>query len=221
MILLNTKNKKILYIFLISLPLLITLIALNFLPEQIPAHYGANGEVTRWGSKYESLIVPIISIFFGGIMFIITQASLKNPENKNNAKTIFVSNLIFALTFNVLTIVFLITSFNKVTNLNDVFSSKLISIALGISIILIGYILPKCKRNGFIGIRTPATLVDDDVWFKTHKFFGKLFIILGCIFSVIACFIPLITSIYILIASLIIISIFAVIYSRNLAKQKL
>ena len=70
----NTKNKKILYIFLISLPLLITLIALNFLPEQIPAHYGANGEVTRWGSKYESLIVPFISIFFGGIMFIITQA---------------------------------------------------------------------------------------------------------------------------------------------------
>ena len=216
----NTKNKKILYIFLISLPLLITLIALNFLPEQIPAHYGANGEVTRWGSKYESLIVPFISIFFGGIMFIITQASLKNPENKNNAKTIFISNLIFALTFNVLTIVFLITSFNKVTNLNEVFSSKLISIALGISIILIGYILPKCRRNGFIGIRTPATLIDDDVWFKTHKFFGKLFIIWGCIFSVIACFIPLLTSIYILIASLIIISIFAVIYSRNLAKQK-
>ena len=217
----NTKNRKILYIFLISLPLLITLIALNFLPEQIPAHYGANGEVTRWGSKYESSIVPFISIFFGGVMFIITQASLKNPENKNKAKTIFISNLIFALTFNVLTIIFLITSFNKVTNLNDVFSPKLISIALGISIILIGYILPKCKRNRFIGIRTPATLIDDDVWFKTHKFFGKLFIIWGCIFSVIACFIPLLTSMYILIASLIIISIFAVIYSRNLAKQKL
>lgn len=38
------------------LPLSVVLVSLQFLPDQIPAHYGISGEVDRWGSKYEILI---------------------------------------------------------------------------------------------------------------------------------------------------------------------
>ena len=48
------KNKKWLYFILMLLPLAVSLIALPFLPSQIPAHYGADNQVTRWGSKYEA-----------------------------------------------------------------------------------------------------------------------------------------------------------------------
>ena len=34
------KAKKILYVILMVLPLVVTLVALQFLPDQIPAHYG-------------------------------------------------------------------------------------------------------------------------------------------------------------------------------------
>ncbi|EGQ26347.1 hypothetical protein HMPREF9372_1627 [Sporosarcina newyorkensis 2681] len=35
----------------------------NRLPDQIPAHFGANGEVDRWGSKFELFILPAIALF--------------------------------------------------------------------------------------------------------------------------------------------------------------
>lgn len=38
-----------------------------------------------------------------------------------------------------------------------------------------GVLLAKAKRNWFIGIRTPWTLSDDDVWNETHRVGAKLF----------------------------------------------
>ena len=51
----NTTRKKIyyrIYYVIMFLPLIVTLEALPFLPEQIPAHYGFDNKVDRWGSKY-------------------------------------------------------------------------------------------------------------------------------------------------------------------------
>ena len=43
------KKIKLLYVVLMLLPLVVTLAVLPQLPEQIPAHYNAANEVTRWG----------------------------------------------------------------------------------------------------------------------------------------------------------------------------
>ena len=65
----------------------------NSLPNQVPAHFNASGEVDRWGSKYELLILPIIGAFIG----IFMQLLEKFPEshnyparlNENNAKEFY------------------------------------------------------------------------------------------------------------------------------------
>ena len=49
------KTKKTVYYILMYLPLVIVLIALPYLPEKIPAHYGFDNQVDRWGNKYEAL----------------------------------------------------------------------------------------------------------------------------------------------------------------------
>ena len=46
------KIQKTIFYILMFLPLPVTLISLVFLPDQIPAHYGSDNQVTRWGSKY-------------------------------------------------------------------------------------------------------------------------------------------------------------------------
>ncbi|MDV6379091.1 DUF1648 domain-containing protein [Sporosarcina sp. GW1-11] len=43
----------------------------NELPDQIPAHFGANGEVDRYGSKFELLLLPIIGIFLWVGLFML------------------------------------------------------------------------------------------------------------------------------------------------------
>ncbi len=66
------KNKyRIFYIFMF-LPLLMVLLSLPFLPDKIPAHYNAAGNITRWGSKYENLLFPVITIGLGCFLDIIT-----------------------------------------------------------------------------------------------------------------------------------------------------
>lgn len=74
------KYKKIVYYILMFLPLIVTLIAIPLLPEQIPAHYDFNNQVTRWGSKYESFIFPVITVFFGFFMLGMAGYSAKHEE---------------------------------------------------------------------------------------------------------------------------------------------
>lgn len=38
------------------------------IPEQVPGHYNASGEVDRWGSKYELFILPMIGVFLWFMM---------------------------------------------------------------------------------------------------------------------------------------------------------
>ena len=57
------KNKKLLtalYIILMLLPLIAVVVAYPFLPDKIPAHYGMNNQVTRWGNKSETFIFLLL-----------------------------------------------------------------------------------------------------------------------------------------------------------------
>lgn len=66
------------------------------LPDKVPAHYNALGEVDRWGSKGLLLIFPIL----GAFIFAMMQALEKFPEthnypkrlNENNAEQFYLSS---------------------------------------------------------------------------------------------------------------------------------
>ncbi len=89
------KSKKVLFFPLMFLPLLLTLLALPFLPDQIPAHYDANNQVTRWGSKYETLIFPVIAIVLGFIMQALAKyASGQEKDGKNNEKLCIITGIL-------------------------------------------------------------------------------------------------------------------------------
>lgn len=47
------------------------LISWNSLPDQVPGHYNGVGEVDRWGSKYEMIILPIVGLLLWAMMNIL------------------------------------------------------------------------------------------------------------------------------------------------------
>lgn len=63
------------------------------------------------------------------------------------------------------------------------------------------------QKNDFLGIRTSLTLSSDDIWFKTHRFGGKVFVGFGFIFTIVSLFIPGNMAIPVLIISLLILTI--------------
>ncbi len=45
--------------------------------------------------------------------------------------------------------------------------------------IVLGNYLGKVRKNFFIGIRTPWTLASDEVWNRTHRLGGWIFVLIG------------------------------------------
>lgn len=182
------KIQKTIFYILMFLPLPITLISLVFLPDQIPAHYGSDNQVTRWGSKYETLIFPLMIIIFGLFMLGISKYSAK--QEKNNEKICIVAGIFFLLIFNVMTAYFLYTDYNKVENLSSVSVdlSQLIFILLGIFMIVCGNITPKIRMNSAMGLRTKWSMKNEITWKKSQRFGGVSFIVAGLLIILICCF---------------------------------
>ncbi|OCW71190.1 hypothetical protein BBP13_12115 [Limosilactobacillus reuteri] len=65
----------------------------NGLPDEVPVHYNDLGEVDRWGSKMELLILPIVGAFIAVLMQLFEKfpESHNYPErlNKENAKAFY------------------------------------------------------------------------------------------------------------------------------------
>ena len=71
-----------------SLPLVITAVALQFMPDTVPLHYNAAGEIDRWGSKYESLLFPAIALAMALVwQFAIPYFEKANSINPNDVYT--------------------------------------------------------------------------------------------------------------------------------------
>ena len=184
------KTKRIMFYGLMALPLVVVLVALQFLPEQIPAHYDFNNQVTRWGSKYETLIFPIFIVIFGLFMLGMARYSAKQEEGgKNNENVCIIAGIAVLLLFNAMTGYFLYTDFNKVENLSSVALdvNQLIFGILGISMIIIGNIMPKARMNSVMGLRTSWSMKNEITWKKSQRFGGISFII-GGIAIVVVCF---------------------------------
>lgn len=176
------KMKKIIFYVLMFLPLFITLLALPHLPEQIPAHYGFDNQVDRWGSKYETLIFPAVTILLGLILLAAAKYSAKQEgEGKNNENVCLVTGIVCLILFNAMTCYFIYTDFNKVENLSEIplDLNQICFGILGILLIIVGNIMPKIRQNSLIGLRTGWSMKNEITWKKSQRFGGISSIITG------------------------------------------
>jgi len=178
------RNRKIIAWLVAFLPLIITLIVLPILPDRIPTHHGIDGEVTRIGSKYEVLIVPIFTIFFG-FFWVLIEMLQKKEENK---KALFWGNISVTVLFTIISLWTLYLYFTLAGIIKDLEIDflKIMAVTLSICWLILGLTISKFKQNGLSGIRTMWTLKDENCWEKTHKFGRKVFVINGIV-SILLC----------------------------------
>ncbi|MFH1649116.1 MAG: SdpI family protein [Candidatus Woesearchaeota archaeon] len=145
------------------------------LPESVASHWDAEGQVNGTMSRsLGAFLVPGMMVVLAVLFLAIPSI---DPLNKNidtfrNAYEGFVLFImIFLLAVHAMTLLW---------NLGTKVSPNLfVPVAIGLLFIYLGYLLPKTKRNWFIGIRTPWTLSSDTVWEKTHKLGGKICVAVG------------------------------------------
>ncbi len=176
------KNPKILYLILMFLPLAVTAVMIGILPDQIPAHYGFDGQVDRWGSKYESFIFPVMTAAMGAFMLWMTRiAARQEKDGKNNARVVLMTGILLLIWFNVMNGYTLYTSFARVEDLSAVKldMNSLACLITGLLLILVGNVMPKLRMNSLIGLRTSWSMKNETVWKKSQRFGGISLIVSG------------------------------------------
>ncbi len=204
----NTKLSRILFATVL-IPIVAVLIALQLLPDKIPAHYDINMNIDRWGSKYETLLFPAVTLVMAIFMYIMARFAAKQENGAGNYKVLMICGISINLLFSAMTVWSLALAFKAVSGreINGVLSVKIIFIFAGIVIATIGNFMPKCKLNSLIGLRTKWSMANEDVWFKCQRFGGVLLVICGIIMSLIS---ALADSIMLILTANIIIAVTAV-----------
>lgn len=176
------RSSKVLYAVLMALPLAVTLIVLGFLPGQVPAHYGPDFQVDRWGSKYELLLLPGFTVLMGLLLLFFGRlAARQEGTGQNNAKVAVTAGLLCMALFNALTYYFLYTAWAQVTDLSalPVRVEQVAFGCMGALLLVVGNLNPKLRNNGLMGLRTPWSRKNDRVWKKCQRFGGISLMLAG------------------------------------------
>ena len=93
------------------------------------------------------------------------------------------------------------------------FSGKWVLILILLFLAFMGNYMKNIKSNFFIGIRTPWTLDNKEVWKKTHELAGKVWFYTGLIVAIVLLFLPEKLMIWITLPVFAIIVLIPVVYS--------
>ena len=208
------KGKLILSSALVLLPLLAGLMLWYQLPEQLPMHWNAAGEIDGWGSRLT--VVCLLPLFLLLIHWVCVVACFIDPKNKGqNRKAL-------GLVLWICPAVSLLAGFMSLSAAlgMELRIEKLVPIFLGILFIVIGNYLPKCKQNYTIGIRVMWALDDEENWAATHRFAAGLWVGFGGTILVLA-FVPWTEiSLWIILGLALLASLAPVLYSYIFYRKK-
>lgn len=184
------------------------------LPERMPIHWNAAGQVDGHASKtFAALFTPVMNVLMALLMSAITLIDPRmrkaDPEGRANFRRIVrILRLVFTTFLAAVALAVLFIGAGFALDM-----SRVVGVGLALLIGVLGNFLGKVRPNYLVGVRTPWTLESREVWIKTHRLTGKL-MVAGAILMLIVCFAaPATMAFWINMSLLILISIVAVLYS--------
>ena len=177
-----------------ALCLFVTLLVLRELPAEIPVHFDFVGNITRWGSKYELLILPVILLLisFGSripLLHFHREAEQAESDKEKqaaaaNAKVlgmVILSQTVILSCIQGLLLYNTVLALRRESFLSTVAGEKLMTVLCGTLLLMLGDILPKCRRNGMVGFRLSWTKYNDLTWQKSNRFAGMMLVAAGAL----------------------------------------
>lgn len=210
----SNKTSTIISFSLIAIALLVGVFLYARLPDPMPSHWNAAGEVDGYMSKFWGVfLMPVMTIVLVPLFLVIPRI---DPLKANIAKFRGVFNWFIVIFVVYMLFVYALTlaaalgyQFNMTVMLLPV---------VGLLFIGVGYMTGQAKRNFFIGIRTPWTLSSETVWDETHKLGSKLFMLGGAV-TIISAFLGE-NGIWLMLAGMLVAAFVPIIYSYILWRRE-
>lgn len=182
------KNKKtVLMIWALALlPAVMLAFVWNRLPEQVPMHWDIHNQVDRWGSPNTlwglCAVGPLLAVMFQFLPKIDPKRANYEKFQRRYELSALATELLMAV------VMAAVLTESLAPGRLDI--AKVISIAVGVILIVMGNLMGKVKTNWFMGVRTPWALSDPDVWNKTQRLGGWVLFISGGLLVVLSFLAP-------------------------------
>jgi uncharacterized membrane protein len=173
----NLELKKELPIIgIVLMPFIYLAFIWNTLPEKVPTHWNYKGEADHWGDKFSLVgLLFMLPVFVYIIMLVA-------PKIDPKKRIALMGGKYYQLKFILVLFMSLLALFILYIAKNQSLSKPNLNFAfIGVLVLVLGNYFKVVQPNYFIGIRTPWTLENNEVWKLTHVFASKLWFIGGLI----------------------------------------
>lgn len=172
----NQKRLLWLSVGLAVLPALLTAVLYAGLPDQVPLQWGFGGEVS-YGPKSQLWVLSLMPLM---MLFLFRALPKIDPRRQNYAR--------FQRYYDgfCLVMLFFLLGMNTLVLLESLWTGRIavwrvVTVGIGAIFLFLGNLLPKVKNNFFMGVRTPWTLSDPDVWNRSNRLGGQCFFLMGLV----------------------------------------
>lgn len=214
----NTFLRRIVWVIML-LPALYLAVIWKQVPQTVPMHFDIKGNIDKYGSKNDLLILVLVLTLVNAIMYLIVLNVYKIDPKKYAAQNKERLQRIGFYTTAYLSAVWIMLIYEMAHN-NTSMTMKFVFIAMGLLFALLGNNMYNIKPNYFAGLRLPWTLENEDNWRKTHQLAGRLWFFGGLCFSAIVLLSNIKWIGYVGVAILAILILVPVFYSYKIYKDQ-
>jgi len=166
--------KEIPHLLLLGLSAAMSALAWSRVPERMPVHWDIHGEVDRFGSRAEGLLVPpALALGIYLLMLLVPLLGFNHALFARAYDRIRLALLGFLVAVHAAMV------WRATGHALDVLT--VIGALSGLLFIVVGNLMGKLRPNAYAGVRTPWTLTSKLSWTKTHRLAGFLFIGTGAL----------------------------------------
>lgn len=153
------------------------LLVSDSLPERIPVHWNIDGEVDRYGGKWEvTVLIPLLATILGVGLFLVPRIDRRADFAPSMAAFSAMRLGVVAVLAVVHACLLAVAAGKRVDVVAVVF------VAVGLLLSVVGNLMGKLRRNWFAGVRTPWTRCSSLSWQKSNRLGGPLLMISGLAF---------------------------------------
>jgi uncharacterized membrane protein len=178
------------------------------LPAQVPGHWNIYGEVDAYYPKAFSVFFPPLLALGLYLMFLFLP--LIDPKRSNYQRftgAYAVMRWGWVIFMGILYVVTMMVSLGYSVDIG-----LMVKVLVAVLFLIIGNYMGQFRHNYFVGIKTPWTLANEEVWQATHRFGGKIWVA-GSLVCLVMAPISAAWSAYVFLACIVIMAVIPVVYS--------
>lgn len=154
------------------------------LPAQVPGHWNIHGDIDAYYPRwFGAFFAPLLAI---AIYLLMLFTPLIDPRRENYirfAGAYTFMRWVLVLFMGILWAVTVLVALGYPVNV-----ALVIKAMVAVLLLVIGNFMGQFRHNYFVGIKTPWTLANEEVWHRTHRMAARIWVLGGLLCLVMAFF---------------------------------